>query len=173
MARTEISYEVYIDAPRSQVWDSLADFGGVSAITPNVSASHLTSEGEVGVGSTRHCDLPMMGATTEERVTMFEEDKALGVEIYDSTKVPVIKEPHVIFTVADDADGTLLTLESSFDVGMGPIGAAMYGLVMSKRVERGWKLFLAGVKHYNETGEDVERDTVVPTAAVREVVVAA
>ncbi len=68
MKKTIIIRRVVIDAPKEKVWASLADFGNVQNLSPNVSKSYLTSDQISGLGATRHCDFTSMGAQVEEKI---------------------------------------------------------------------------------------------------------
>ena len=54
---TTLTREVRINAPKEKVWDILADFGNIYLFNPGVPKSYLTSDQQVGVGTTRHCDV--------------------------------------------------------------------------------------------------------------------
>ena len=51
MKKTIIIRRVVIDAPKEKVWASLADFGNVQNLSPNVSKSFLTSDQISGLGA--------------------------------------------------------------------------------------------------------------------------
>ena len=63
---TKLAYEIEIKAPVEKVWEAIADFGNISKFNPSVPTSHLTADQAQGVGTTRHCDLFVPGASIEE-----------------------------------------------------------------------------------------------------------
>ena len=47
----EFSSTIHIDAPRSHVWETIADLGGIQTFHPGVTRSYYTSEQTEGVGA--------------------------------------------------------------------------------------------------------------------------
>ena len=163
---TTIARTVWIDAPRQKVWDVLADFGNVYLTSPNIKKSYLTSEQETGVGTTRHCDLNMMGAQLEERIVGWEEGQSLKINIYEWKNMPIIKSMDAEFTLSDERDGTRLQATMDYQLGMGPLGAMMDAMMMKSQNSKGWAEFLAGIKHYAETGQPVDGSVKLDTSLV-------
>lgn len=162
----KITRTINIQAPRSAVWAGLADFGNISKLSAGVKSSRLTSEQSEGVGTTRHCDLEMMGATVEERITGWQEGESLDIDIYDFSKMPMVKSMGAEFRLEDAGEGTKLTASMMYDVGMGPIGWVMNAIMMKPMMAKNWSQFLAGVRHGIETGEVVNGDTPLRTQDV-------
>ena len=127
---TSITRTVWIDAPRQKVWDVLADFGNVYLTSPSIEKSYLTSEQKTGVGTTRHCDLNMMGAQLEERIVGWEEGKELKINIYQWKNMPMIRSMDAAFTLSDERNGTRLQATMDYHLGMGPLGAMMDAMMM-------------------------------------------
>lgn len=152
----EITREVVIDAPRQVVWEALADFGNVQVMNPNITNSTLTSEQESGVGTTRHCDLALMGASLKERIVGWEEGRQLDIDIYEWEKLPGLKSQAARFTLEDEGEGTRLRGTASYSLKFGPLGALMNSMMFNPRFSKGWEIFLAGIKHYAETGESTD-----------------
>jgi len=162
----KITRSVHIKAPRSAVWAALADFGGVSRMSKGVLASRLTSETGTGVGATRHCDLADMGATVEERITAWEEGEAMDIDIYESTKLPMVTTMLAEFRLADEDEGTRLTAHMNYALGLGPIGWFMDLVMMNGMMNKNWTGFLAGIRHHVETGEELDANTRVDTSGI-------
>lgn len=167
MKGQEISYAVRIEAAPQRVWDILADFGKVANYNPNVTSSTLTSETEEGVGATRHCDLSMFGASIEERIVEWNAGESLGIEIYESKRLPIVRDQRASLRVEPEGSGAVLSGTLTYRVGLGPIGAAINALAVRKQLTKGWRGFLAGVKLHAETGTLVDGDTPVPVEDVR------
>ena len=166
MTEQAITYTTTIEQPRAHVWQILADFGNVSNISPGVKASRLTSsQEEVGLGTTRHCDLALFGATLDERIVEWEERKLLGIDIYETSRLPIVKDQYATFRLADEGDGTRLSATFRYRVGAGPVGRMMHAMVMRKQLDQGWRQFVAGIKLHAETGAVIELRTEVPEQA--------
>ncbi|MFQ5523503.1 MAG: SRPBCC family protein [Acidimicrobiia bacterium] len=166
MSEKVLSYQIYIDAPRTQVWDVIADFGNVANLSPGIKKSYLTSDITRGVGATRHCDLALYGSTVDERIVEWTEGESFRIDIYESSRLPLIKTSGGSFHVADHDGGTLLTGTLHYSLKYGPIGSLVEKLALRKQLAREWKIFLAGTKKHIETGTLIDRDTRVPVDAV-------
>lgn len=82
----DVTLACHIAAPVSTVWDVLADFGDIQRWSPNVVRPCLTSEGPVGVGTTRHCNFAVGGA--EERIVTFDPGRRLTVALIEVAPLP-------------------------------------------------------------------------------------
>ena len=145
---------VYVDAPRHQVWDVLADFGNIYKFNPNLTGSYSTSDANSGVGATRHCDLTFSGASIEEEIIAWNEGESYQIEIVDGTRTPPFKSVVATLAVADEGVGTRVTMTMEYSLKFGPIGRAMDALGIRKQYAKAVTLILAGLKHYVETGEE-------------------
>ena len=166
MKAHEIRYQVQVDAPIDQVWETLADFGNVANYNPGVVSSHSTSDAPTGLGATRHCALALFGASVEERIVGWSEEELLEIDIYDSSRFPVVTNAGATFTLDSDGEGTIVEGVLHYDLKYGPIGSALHSMSIRTQSDRAWRLFLAGVKKHVETGEAIDKDTRVPVEAV-------
>jgi len=165
MKKTLITGKVAIDAPKQKVWDALADFGNVQAMSPNIAKSYLTSDQKSGVGMERHCDFVMMGAEVEERIVEWDEGKSLKIDIYESKKMPMVTGMEAEFILEENGDQTILT--GHFQYGMtNALGGLLNNLAMKKMNVKTWVGFLAGIKLHIETGELVDKKTVLDVSSV-------
>jgi carbon monoxide dehydrogenase subunit G len=157
---TQIVRAVHIKAPKHKVWEALADFGNVSRLSPGIKHSHLTSAGTVGLGSTRHCDLSVMGATLDERIAGWEEGASIDIDIYRWTNLPLMRKMGAHFRIEEDQQGnTCLIATLKYVTGMGLIGWFMDTFMMKPMNGKNWAVFVAGIRHYVETGQAVKSDT--------------
>lgn len=124
----EFSITRQIDAPVERVWDVLQDFGSISQWNPGVKKSHLTSEGPVVEGSTRHCTFAPFGSVNE-RVARHEHHERFTVHIYEAFKLP-IKEAKADFNVVEKDGGTELNLHYSYTPNL--LGRITKGLTNKK-----------------------------------------
>lgn len=71
---------IVIDAPRSEVWRTLADLEAVESYSPGVKRASYTSREREGVGAGRHCDFHGPGRV-HERVVESVDGERLGIQI--------------------------------------------------------------------------------------------
>lgn len=161
-----VQASTHIDAPRHEVWVAVADFGQIANFNPSVSESHLTGEANRGEGATRHCSLTLAGASVEERVVDWQEGASYTVEIYESSRVPMITNAHGTIALAEDGSGTKATMVIEYDTKYGPIGKLMDRMAIRGQNTKAAGLVVAGLKHYVETGETVRQGVRVDTSAV-------
>ncbi len=158
---TSIIREVVIKAPRQQVWDSISDFGNVYRMGPTISKSYLTSEKTSGIGTTRHCDFTMMGATVDERITGWDEGKQLEIGFDKWENMPGMASMSAEFNLADEGENTRLRAIMNYKVGMGVVGKIMNSAMVKPMNTKNWDSFVAGIRHHIETGEEVSKETAV------------
>ncbi len=80
--------------------------------TPGVKASSLTSDGPVGQGSTRHCDLAPLGGVNE-RIETYVPNERMSINLYETFKLP-ISNGVADFKLAAKGDITELTLHYTY-----------------------------------------------------------
>jgi len=131
----------------------------------------LTTEQTTGAGAARHCDIAMMGRSTEEVVTRWEEGRGYSVDV-KINGVPM-RDARADFDISVEGGDTVLTAVMSFEVPFGPVGRVMERMNLP-RMSRLWSGMLAGFKERAETGTDIgalsrshsrPRDTAVRTTA--------
>jgi len=144
-----------LDAPSQKVWETIGDFVNIYKFNPAVPKSHLTSTPDIGEGTTRHCDLTVPGASIEERITDWQEGTSYTVDIYEQKRVPFIKDVNATVSVESNGSGSTGGFEFRYETTAGPIGKAMDRLVIGPRNRKVAELFVAGLKHHVETGEEV------------------
>ena len=106
-AATTVTAQVVIDAPRAKVWDVLADIGNAHKWSPDVDASHLTTELTSGVGAARACTLFGGAANIVETFTEWEEGR---YQAYELTGLEGVGSMNNSFTVEEVDGGTRVTL---------------------------------------------------------------
>lgn len=153
---TQVTGEVRINAPREQVWAALADFGGIYKFNPGVPTSHATSEANEGIGATRHCDLSVSGSSIEERIIDWVEGEKYAIEIYDGKKAPPLKSAVARIAVEDDGPNAIVRGQIDYELKYGPVGSLMDAMMVKSQFNKGWNGLFAGLKHYVETGEEVD-----------------
>jgi carbon monoxide dehydrogenase subunit G len=167
MKKTVISRKVTIDAPKEKVWKTLADFGNVYKLSPNLLKSYSTSDKANGLGATRHCDFASMGAQVEERIVEWKEGESMKIDIYEVKNMPMVSAMEAQFSVESKGDQTVLS--GIFSYGMtNAIGGLINNLAMKKMNIKAWNEFIGGIKHHVETGEEVNKETVLDLSLVQE-----
>ncbi|NNF62970.1 MAG: SRPBCC family protein, partial [Acidimicrobiia bacterium] len=102
----------HIGAPIDRVWEVLDDFGGIHTWNPGVATSALTTDGPVGSGSERFCELKPAGVI-QERITHHQPGERMTVHIYEMTKVP-LKEGIADFRLTEAAGGTDVSIDYEY-----------------------------------------------------------
>lgn len=103
-----------IEASADKVWAVLDDFGDIQRWNDGVKASALTSQGPVGKGATRHCELLPFGALNE-RIERYEPNRRMTIDLYDMTRLP-ISSGTADFGLAEIDQGTHVTLRYSYEL---------------------------------------------------------
>lgn len=139
-----------LDAPRAAVWNVLADFGNVAAWNPNLAASHLLTEGQTGIGTTRHCQLKDGKNYIRERIALFEEQRAMQLDVVDGT-MP-FRRATIVVELEDHADAqTLVTFRMEFEPKGGPLGALAANVAMKPMLRRLFGRLFDGLQaHLNQ-----------------------
>ncbi len=167
MKKTIITRRITIDAPKEKVWDSLADFGNVQNMSPNVSKSYLTSDQKNGLGATRHCDFVSMGAQVEEKITAWNEGVSLRIEMFDPKHLPMMQGMQAYFEISEQGNKT--ALKGILEYGMSNvIGDFLNSVKMRQMNIKSWEQFLAGIKFNVENDENVDQKTILDLMAVEE-----
>jgi ligand-binding SRPBCC domain-containing protein len=153
-----------IDATPERVWEVLSDFGGISEAAPHLTGSVLTTEQATGVGAARHCDIAMMGRSTEEVVTRWEDGRGYSVDL-KMNGVPM-RSARADFDISVEDGDTVLVGVMSMEMPFGPLRRAMERM-SSRRMSALWSGMLAGFKERAETGKEIGPGTALPLEAVR------
>jgi uncharacterized protein YndB with AHSA1/START domain len=147
-----LAIERTINAPKSAVWDVLADFPNISSWNSGVKVSHATNEMTGGVGATRHCDLSPAGGL-EERVLEWTPQSKMVIAIESAAKLP-IKRGEASFSLAEAGGDTDFTLGYTFEPKGGPF-ASIVGKMMLGQLTKGFSGFI----------DDLEIAAQAPSAA--------
>ena len=158
---TKVSGQIVIDAPAERVWEVLADFGGVQKWAPGVTESHSTSSNNSGVDAARHCDIPGFGGI-EEYVTEWSEGVGFS---YKVEPFGMIDESTSTWKITPQGDKTLVYTELNVNMRFGLLGALMEKLVVRRKIEKGTRSALEGLKQHVKTGELIGTDFRAPAAA--------
>ena len=125
-----------IEAPASEVWESLDDYGGIAKWNENLAGSRiLPGSAETGLGAKRQCDLKADGSEyLRETINVYQPGRKLGLVI-DDTTMPM-KGATCLFEVRPiSANRSEIKFSMEFTPPMGLIGRLM--LPMMKPMLRG------------------------------------
>lgn len=111
-----------IAAPRSAVWEVLADFPNIADWNSGVKTSVATSTDTGGVGATRHCELSPAGAL-DERVLEWEDGRRVKIAVDKASKAP-IKRATADFSITPEGDHVRLDVRYEFEPKGGVAGKA-------------------------------------------------
>lgn len=139
--------DIVINAPVEKVWGALADIGTISKWNPGVVDSYTTSEGEIGMGATRYCDLGGKNYLDEEVVT-WVPNEAITMRI-TGTNMP-FETADIRFTLKPQTGGTHVTVSPEYKLKYGVIGTILDKLFVARTYEKGMGELLAGLKEYVE-----------------------
>ncbi len=143
---------IHINAPRSEVWEAIADLGDVDVFHPGVTKSYYTSEQTEGVGASRRCELKPMGSV-DERAIDWRPGESVTLEVKPGPMGPPFKWAQGRMWVAEDGDGTRAGLEFEYRLKFGPIGLLLDRLVMRRQFEKMIPAVLRGLKDHLEQRE--------------------
>ncbi len=138
---------IAIATPLQNVWDLLADFGGVSAWAPYMKASHLIGDIQSGVGmrrGMRHA----WGFRFEEAVTHWHEGKGFSFDVF---RAPFpMKDVRESWAVHHENGLSTVSTQVTYGMHLGPLGQAIDWLLVRFIVTREMRAGLRGLKQYSE-----------------------
>ncbi|MCC6911476.1 MAG: SRPBCC family protein [Flavobacteriales bacterium] len=149
---------VRIGSSKEKVWNAIADIGAVERLHPYIVLSRVTSTKESGIGATRHLHCSHYGIELKERVVTWKENDLLKLAMYESRNLPMRAEMISSFALTEEGDATLLTGTLRY-ASANWVGGLWDRLVLDRLHLSGWTKFMAGIKHYVETGEPVDQRT--------------
>ena len=145
------SNQIRINATKEEVWEVLADFGGIYRWNPGVRHSYSTSESNHGLLATRHCELLKGDDYLDENILEWRDGESFKVNIYE-TNLPLHRNV-VEFSIESDGGGTIVTVAPEYVLKFGLLGRLMNQIVVGRKFKEGMKDLLAGLKYHIETGE--------------------
>jgi hypothetical protein len=142
---TTIEHEIQAKCEPERLWMLLSDLEAVAHYNPTVSAARVRGARRSGVGAERSCDLRPKG-TVVERVTHWEEGRAVGLEVAESDWP--IHYMRWVTRIAPAAGGSVITQTLEYQVKFGPLGWLLDRLVMKRKLAATLdSVFASLVKH--------------------------
>jgi hypothetical protein len=126
-----IRHEIEARCPPQRIWALLARLEAVAEYNPGVRAARLRSGAATGPGAERECDLLPSGRVVE-RVTVWEEGRALGLEVIESDWP--IHFMRWVTRVEPRPGGSLLTQDLEYAMKFGPLGGLLDRLVVRRKL---------------------------------------
>jgi Polyketide cyclase / dehydrase and lipid transport len=146
---TTIHHRYESKASPEQLWHSLSDLTLVETYNPTVKKAHLQGGQKEGVGTIRACDLKPKGKIVE-RVTVWEQGKAVGLEIVESDWP--ISRMQWVTRIDPQGAGSVLSQRLDYDMKFGPLGWILNILVLKRNIQKNVGEALAGLIELAEQG---------------------
>lgn len=128
---TTIHHEVHAACSPERIWALLADLRAVERYNPGVKRAAVEGPQTSGVGARRSCELVPKGRVVE-RVTHWEEGRAVGLEVVESDW-PIRFMRWVTYIEPSDR-GTRVTQSLEYALKFGPLGWLLDRLVMKRKL---------------------------------------
>ncbi|RNC83287.1 MAG: SRPBCC family protein [Balneola sp.] len=159
----ELTVSKTIDAPKTQVWDIIKDFGSIYKIHPLIESSPITNGTPYGDGAERTCVM-YNGGEIRERVFDYIEGEKYTVEVYDPGPFPIEKSLVTIsVSEAKDQKSTLI-FDMKFKPKFGVVGKVMASVVMKKQFENILTQVADGLNTHLKTGKLIGKKGVLVAA---------
>lgn len=128
---TAIHHEVHAACAPERVWALLADLEAVQRYNPGVRRAAIEGPQRTGVGARRSCDLLPKGRVVE-RVTLWEDGRALGLEVAESDWP--IRFMRWETRVEPQGSGARITQSLEYRLKFGPLGWLLDRVVMKRKL---------------------------------------
>lgn len=143
---------ITIEAPRSIVWEALADVDSVAVWNPNIDEVECLSEHRRGLGVRRRCFTHPSGWMTEA-VTEWEEGTLIAFSVEDA---PPLRSGVARFSLSDTDQGTRLVSSFAYRVKLGPLGPVIDRLIVHRQLSSAWQRTVDGLRSYTESQPHAE-----------------
>jgi hypothetical protein len=128
---TIVRHEIDAACAPERVWSLLADLEAVQRYNPGVRDAKIQGAQRTGVGAVRVCELQPKGRVVE-RVTHWEEGRALGLEVAESDWP--IHFMRWVTRVEPRPGGARISQELEYRVKFGPLGWLLDKLAMERKL---------------------------------------
>jgi hypothetical protein len=145
---TVISHQLDAGCPPERIWDLLAALDAVPRFNPGVRAARVRGGQARGIGAVRECELVPRGRIAE-RVTLWEEGRALGLEVVESDWP--LHFMRWVTRVEPASAGSRLSQRLEYRVKFGPLGWVLDRLLMRRKIAGAVETALRGMVRAAET----------------------
>lgn len=135
------SSSALVPAPPEQVWQTLADFGGISRWGTGVDQSSLLTDVSQGLGATRRVQVGRNAV--RETITAWQPGKQLAYRLIGLP--PVIREAVNTWELTAEGTATAVTLTAQVKTKGGPLIARL----VARRLGRINKDLVAGLRDHH------------------------
>jgi hypothetical protein len=146
---TIIEHEVFAACRPERVWALLEDLEAVQQYNPGVRTASLEGPQRSGVGARRSCELLPKGRVVE-RVTHWEDGRALGLEVAESDWP--IRFMRWVTRIEAHERGTRVTQTLEYRLKFGPLGWVIDRLVMKRKFTLTLDAVFASLVRHAESG---------------------
>lgn len=146
---TTIHHEIQANCPPERVWALLSDLTAVERYNPGVRSAAFEGPQRTGIGARRSCQLLPRGRVVE-RVTHWEEERALGLEVAESDWP--IHFMRWVTRLEGRGQATRITQDLEYRVKFGPLGWLLDNLVMRRKLTGTLDAVLAELVKHAEAG---------------------
>jgi len=126
-----IRHDLQAECPPERIWALLADLEAVERYNPGVKRAAIEGMQTSGLGARRSCELVPKGRVVE-RVTHWEEGRAIGLEVVESDWP--IHFMRWVTRIEPSGGGTRITQSLDYAVKFGPLGWLLDRLVMKRKL---------------------------------------
>ena len=147
-----LNSDLTINAPRSVVWDALADIEAVAKWNPGIDDIECLSAARSGVGARRRCFTHPSGWMTES-ITEWIEGELIAFSIEDAAP---LKQGVARFNLTDEQRSTRLVASFEYEVKLGPLGPVIDRFVVHNRLRSTWNSAIEGLRDFTETRWQIE-----------------
>jgi hypothetical protein len=135
----------FAPCPPERLWALLSDLEAVERYNPGVRRAAIAGSQRSGIGARRSCDLLPKGRVVE-RVTHWEEGRALGLEVAESDWP--IHFMRWVTRLEPNGGGTRITQSLEYEVKFGVLGWVLDQLVVKRKLTATLdEVFAALVRH--------------------------
>ncbi|MEZ5668680.1 MAG: SRPBCC family protein [Alphaproteobacteria bacterium] len=128
--------------PPPRLWALLADLEAVGRYNPAVRSVRLRGGRAAGIGAERECTLAPRGRVVE-RVTVWEDGRALGLEVAESDWP--LRHMRWVTRIEPAAAGARLSQVLDYRLRFGPVGWLLDRLLVRRRIAAAVEASLRGL----------------------------
>ena len=151
---TTLINEILIDAPIDKIWESLSNIEELDKYDPTVKESKAVSTLSNGIGAQRKVSMKDGKNWFEEKCVEHVPNKALTFEL-TACSFPVHNLKHS-YSFEYIGGKTKVKQEMTYAMKHGILGNLMDFILVKRQSNNGIKLFLSGLKTYNEQGYGIQ-----------------